>query len=331
MAEPKARRWGAEQSDGNEMYLFAINKTIVKKTTAIQDVEIVDTPNYGYMLLLDGMIQSSEDDEHTYHEALVHPGLIAHANPREVLIIGGGEGATLREVLRYRSVERVTMVDIDGELIELCKEHLDDWHQNSFDDPRAEVVITDGRAFLETTDRTFDVVISDVTDLLDHGPAMRLYTREFYELLSRRLNPGGVLIVQALETSTSDWEEHAMLVRTIGQAFSNVRSYTAFIPSFIYTWGFLTASDTVDPAQLTKEEVDARIAARLTSELRSYDGVTHQGLFSLAKDLRALLSQPGPILEDATIESWAIDDETDEADESMAFKAWPERDPQIRT
>src|SRR3954453_6702432 len=128
MAEHRARRWVAEQSDGNEMYLFAVDKSVVKRTTALQDVEVVETPSYGTMLLLDGLVQSSEDDEHTYHEALVHPGLIAHDGPREVLIIGGGEGATLREVLRHRSVERATMVDIDGELIALCKEHLDDWH-----------------------------------------------------------------------------------------------------------------------------------------------------------------------------------------------------------
>jgi spermidine synthase len=307
MAEVKGRRWGAEQSDGNEMYLFAINQTVAKARTAFQDVEIVDTPSYGLMLILDGMVQSAEDDEATYHEALVHPGMIGHENPQDVLIIGGGEGATLREVLRYRSVRRVTMVDIDGELIELCKEHLDDWHQNSFDDPRAEVIIDDGRKFLETTDRTFDVVICDITDFLDHGPAMKLYTREFYQLIADRLNPGGVLIVQALETSICDWEEHAMLVRTVGRAFPIVRSYTAFIPSFIYTWGFLVASPSVDAAALTKEEVDARLDCRIEGTLRSYDGVTHQGLFSLAKDLRALIASPGKVLEDANIDHWDED------------------------
>lgn len=305
MADEKPRRWGAEQSDANEMYLFAIDRTIVKKTTAIQDVEIVDTPNYGLMLILDGLIQSAEDDEHTYHEALVHPAMVAHEDPREVLIIGGGEGATLREVLRYKTVKRATMVDIDGELIELCKEHLDDWHCDSFDDPRAEVIITDGRAFLESTDRTFDIVICDITDFLDHGPAMRLYTREFYELIASRLNPGGMLVVQALETSNCDPEEHAMLVRTVRHAMPIVKSYTAFVSSFVYTWGFLVASDTVDPSVLSKEEVDLRLAERLTSELRSYDGITHQGLFSLAKDLRVLLQETeGPILDDATVEGW---------------------------
>ncbi|MBV8675765.1 MAG: fused MFS/spermidine synthase, partial [Planctomycetaceae bacterium] len=206
--EIKPRRWIAEQADGNELIMFACGRTIAKARTAMQDVEIVETLSYGPMLLLDGIIQSAEDDEHVYHEALVHPGLIAHDGPREVLIIGGGEGATLREVLRHQSVERASMVDIDGQLVELCKEHLDDWHRGSFDDPRAEVLIGDGRGFLEMTDRTFDVVICDITDFLDHGPALRLYTKQFYELIGRRLNPGGVLIVQALETSSMDHEEH---------------------------------------------------------------------------------------------------------------------------
>lgn len=304
MQQHKARRWCAEQSDGDEMYLFAIDRTIARRTTALQDVEIVETPSYGTMLLLDGLVQSSEDDEHAYHEALVHPGMIAHECPKDVLIIGGGEGATLREVVRHRSVESVVMVDIDGELIEMCKEHLDVWHQGSFEDPRAELVVGDGRAFLQETGRSFDVVILDITDFLDHGPATRLYTREFYELVSRRLKPGGAVIVQALETSISDYEEHAMLVRTIGEVFRRVRSYVAFVPSFLYSWGFLVASDALDPAELSVEEVDRRLAERLTSELTSYDGIAHQGYMSLPKDLRALLTEPGPILDDAMLDSW---------------------------
>jgi spermidine synthase len=301
----KPRRWLAEQSDGDELILFAVDRTVAKQRTAMQDVEIVETPSYGKMLVLDGLVQSAEDDEHSYHEALVHPGMIAHDDPREVLIIGGGEGATLREVLRYRSVERATMVDIDAELVEMCREHLESWHQGSFDDPRAELIIGDGRAFLETTDRTFDVVICDITDFLDHGPALRLYTKQFYELVAARLNPGGVLIVQALETSNMDPEEHATLVRTVGEAFPLVRSYMTFIPSFMYLWGFLIASDRIDPSALTEEEVDARLESRLTGELRSYDGITHRGYFSIPKDLRALIAEPGPVLDDDTIMVWA--------------------------
>lgn len=316
--DPKGRRWMAEQSDGNELILFAVDSSVAKKRTAFQDVEIVETPGYGRMLILDGLIQSAEDDEHGYHEALVHPGMIAHECPRDVLIIGGGEGATLREVLRHRSVERATMVDIDGELVELAKEHLNDWHQGSYDDPRTELIIGDGRAFLETTDRTFDVVICDITDFLDHGPALRLYTKQFYELVAARLNPGGVLVVQALETSNMDPEEHAMLVRTVGEAFPVVRSYMTFVSSFMYLWGFLTASQTVDPSALTPAEVDARVADRLTSELKSYDGITHQGYFSIPKDLRAAIAAPGEVLDDDTAESWVVDQPSDESDSQAA-------------
>lgn len=316
--EPKARRWMAEQSDGHEMILFAVDRTVARARTAIQDVEIIETPSYGRMLVLDGLIQSAEDDEHSYHEALVHPGMIAHENPREVLIIGGGEGATLREVLRHRTVERATMVDIDGELVELAKQHLQDWHQGAYNDPRAELIIGDGRAFLETTDRKFDVVICDITDFLDHGPALRLYTKQFYDLVSSRMNPGGVLIVQALETSNMDPEEHAMLVRTVGEAFPVVKSYMTFISSFMYLWGFLTGSDSVDPSALSPEEVDARIASRLNSELRSYDGITHRGYFSIPKDLRAQIAEPGPVLDDAMADSWVVSSDEFERDRDEA-------------
>jgi spermidine synthase len=303
----KPQRWIAEQSDGGEMLLFAVKRTVAKAQTAIQDVEIVETTSYGKTLLLDGMVQSAAEDEHTYHEALVHPGMLAHRGPKEVLVIGGGEGATLREVLRHRTVEHVAMVDIDAELIEMCKRYLPEWHEGSFEDPRALVFIGDGRAFLQTTAKTFDVIIVDITDFLDHGPAMRLYTREFYQLIASRLNPGGVLVVQALETGTADYEEHAQLVRTIGEAFPIVRSYVTFIGSFGYTWGFITASNNVDPARLTSTEVDRRIADRLTSELATYDGRTHLGYFALTKELRTLLAAPGDILDDATVEQRIAD------------------------
>jgi spermidine synthase len=304
MGKVRARRWLVEQSDGDEVYLFAIDNIVAKARTTFQDVEIVVTPAYGKMLVIDGLVQSAEDDEHVYHEALVHPGLIAHACPREVLVIGGGEGATLREILRHRSVERATMVDIDGELLEICRKELPEWHQGSFDDPRTEIVIGDGRAYLEQTERTFDVVICDITDLLDSGPALRLYTKEFYALVAARLNPGGLLIVQALETAISDHEEHAMLVRTIGESFAIVRSHLSFVPSFGFPWGFITASDAIDVAALAPEQVDARLAERLSGELKSYDGRTHQGMFALTKDLRALLSEPGGMIEDAMVDSW---------------------------
>jgi spermidine synthase len=313
--QPKGRRWYSEvETDPDEVYLFAVTKTVLMARTAIQNVEILETPAWGKVLVLDGLVQSASEDEHVYHEALIHPAMLAHPGPREVLVIGGGEGATLREILAHKTVERVTMVDIDGELVEICKRHLPEWHAGSFDDPRTEVIIGDGRAFLEQTERSFDVVVCDITDFLDHGPALKLYTREFYQLIASRLNTDGILIVQALETGISDPEEHAMLVRTIREAFPIVRSYLAFVPSFGFTWGFINASFTIDSGLLSAEEVDRRIAERMDltpsedfaddGTLEFYDGLTHVGMFALPKDLRAELNVPGAILEDATVEAW---------------------------
>ncbi len=304
MAHVKARRWSAEQSDGDEIYLFAIEHTIARARTTFQDVEIVESAAYGKMLLLDGLVQSAEADEYLYHEALVHPGMLAHADPKDVLIIGGGEGATLREVLRHKTVRKATMVDIDGELIELCKKHLGEWHKGAFDDPRAEIVIGDGRAYLETSEQTFDIVICDITDFLDHGPAMRLYTKEFYALVKKRLNPGGVLIVQAMELAATDWEEHSTLRRTIATAFTNVQTYQIFVPSFIFTWGFIVASDNLDPENQTEAEVDLQIASKLGGKLKALDGRVHRGLFALSKDLRYKIRDEGLILDDANIATW---------------------------
>ena len=174
---------------------------------------IADTFNYGRALFLDGSIQSSEDDEALYHEMLVQPAMLRHPNPRDVLIIGGGEGATLREVLVHRSVNSVTMVDLDREVVELCREHLLPWHRGAFDDRRVRLVYGDGRKFVEDDDGHYDVVIVDVVDMLDNGPAQALYTRQFYERLRRRLRPDAIVVVQGLEFSFMDDKPHVALSR----------------------------------------------------------------------------------------------------------------------
>ena len=150
-------------------------------------------------MVLDGHTQSAEFDEYIYHEALVHPGLTACRNPRSVLVIGGGEGATLREVLRHPGIERIVMVDIDAKFVDLCREMLPQWHRGAFDDPRVELVFSDGKAFIEQTSEIFDVVILDVVDAFDEGPATLLYTRAFYGAAKSRLRPDGILVIQAME------------------------------------------------------------------------------------------------------------------------------------
>ena len=116
--------------------LYSVERLVAHRKTAHQEAIIADTSAYGRMLFLDGLVQSAEADEAFYHEALVHPALVLHGRPRRVLVGGTGEGAALREILRHRSVERVVSVDLDAEVVALCREHLPQWHRGSLDDPR---------------------------------------------------------------------------------------------------------------------------------------------------------------------------------------------------
>ncbi|HGE2015675.1 fused MFS/spermidine synthase [Pseudomonas aeruginosa] len=288
-----------EDSDPFDQYVYRLRRVLYQGRTRWQNVLIADTYNYDRVLMLDGAIQSAESDESLYHELLVQPAMLAHDEPRDVLIIGGGEGATLREVLSHASVRRAVMVDLDRELVELCREHLFQWHQGAFDDPRCELLAEDGRAYLERDPSLYDVVIIDVVDMLDNGPAQALYTRQFYELLHSRLRPGGVVAVQGLEFSHSDDKPHAALARTLRSVFSQVHSYRATVPSFLSSWGFLLASDWLDTNHWQAEDIDRRIERKLGPLWPDHlDGDYLKACFVMDRETRFLLAQPGPVLED---------------------------------
>jgi spermidine synthase len=265
---------------------YEVTRVVARAQTAFQDVEIAETRSFGRALFLDGAPQSAVADEFVYHEALVHPALVAHAAPRRVLIAGGGEGATLREVLRHPGVERAAMVDIDGELVDLCREHLADMHQGAFDDPRADVVIGDALAYLREHDEAFDVIIIDLTDPSEDGPIGELYGEAFYRLVASRLAEGGIMVLQAYTfgPGRSEWQDR--IGTTLGRVFSIVRRYRAEVPFFKDSWAFLTASNVHDPAAIPVESIDRLLAERHVRGLRFYDGITHLSMFALPKYAR---------------------------------------------
>jgi spermidine synthase len=247
--------------------------------------------------VLDDKTQSTELDEFVYHEALVRPCMVAHPMPRDVFIAGGGEGATAREVLSHRAVRRVVMVDIDAEVVELCRRHMGQFHRGAFDDARLELLHADALQYLETTGERFDVAVIDVPDPLESGPAYLLYTREFYELLKRRLNPGGLMVAQAGPTGPAFYEQcFSAVANTVRSVFPKAFACEAFVPSFGATWGFVIGSLGPDPAALTAEEVDRRLAERTTAPLRYYDGITHRGMFSLPKYLREAMAREARVI-----------------------------------
>ncbi len=289
-----------ETSDPFDEYIYRLSGVVFSGKTQFQHVLIADTYNWGRILALNEAIQSSEDDEELYHEMLVQPAMLWHPSPHHVLIIGGGEGATLREVLAHRFVKSVTMVDIDQELVELCRKHLFSWHRGAFDDPRVRLIYADGRTFIENDHNLYDVVIVDVVDMLDNdSPAQSLYTKQFYQKLYRRLSKDAIVVIQGLEFSHLDYEGHAALFRTLKTMFSEVHSYRVHIPSFFSSWGFLIASEWLSPDHWTAQQIDKTIGERLGSQwLTHVTGNFLKSAFALCKETSSLLLQPGPILED---------------------------------
>ncbi len=265
--------------------------------TAYQDVVVHTGAAFGRSLVLDGKTQSTETDEFAYHEGLVHPAMIAHPAPRSVFVAGGGEGATIREALKHKTVERVVMVDIDGEVVALCREHLPNHHQGAFDDPRVELIHADAYAYLERTGERFDAAIIDVPDPLEAGPAYRLFTREFYALLKSRLNPGGIMAAQAGPTGPSFYEQcFSVVANTLSSVFPVVVLSETFVPSFGSTWGFVIGSLGPDPGAVGAERADAAIAERVEGELRYFDGITLRGMTAVPKYLRQSVAAESRII-----------------------------------
>jgi spermidine synthase len=281
-------------ADEHEGHWFVRTATIVSKQTKYQKIEVLEFTDFGKALLLDGALQSVEDDEYIYHEALVQPAMCLHPDPRRVLIVGGGEGASAREALSHPTVEEVVMVDIDEEVVELCRRHLTVWHQGAFDDPRFRLVIGDGGRFIRESADAFDVIVIDVVDSFDGGPAEALYSTEFYQCVKKRLRAGAVLAIQGMECDVNEWEDHRCIRDNLKPVFAHVRSAMAFVPSFWSTWGFILASDQVDPLGVPPASIDRVIEKRgLAQRLEFYDGRTHVGMFNLAKDLRKLFGESG--------------------------------------
>jgi spermidine synthase len=297
-SDPDKHRWFSDYISPDLTMLHSIKERIYSGRSKFQSVDIINTGSFGVCLVLDGKIQSSEADEFIYHEALVHPAMLTHPRPEKVFIAGGGEGATLREVLAHNTVKRAVMVDIDEEVVSLCRRFLPSWHQKAFDDPRTELHFADARKYLEESSDKFDVIIIDLVDPLEQGPARLLYTREFYQIVEQKLGPAGIMSVQAEPSEWGNLDNFTAIVNTLSKVFSVARPYQVHVPSFLGSWGFVAASQSLDPSELTLEEIDARISTRISKKLKSYDGLTHQAIFIIPKHIRQQLAASKRIITD---------------------------------
>ncbi|CUU37145.1 MAG: fused MFS/spermidine synthase [Armatimonadetes bacterium] len=285
------------------MYTYRVKNVMQMARTKFQDAWIVDLYGYGKALFLDKKIQSALLDEYMFHEPMVQPGMFTHPNPQRVLVAGGGEGATLREVLRHNTVKEAVMVDIDDELVAFCKQWMPEWHQGSFDDPRTTLIHDDARKIIAQYRNHFDVIVSDLTDPLEAGPSQMLFTKEFYQLVYDALTDDGVLTVQSGAGDPLYPYLYGCIVRTLQEVFPVVRPYWCFVASFMLPWGFVLASKKHDPLALTAEAIAQRIEERGVKGLRYYDPFTHFGMFAIPPYLREVIAQ-ARVLTDAEPFNW---------------------------
>ena len=213
-----------------------IKKKIIDKKTKYQHIEVYETCNFGKVLFIDNLIQSIEKGEESYHEILVHPSLFSHPEPKNVLIIGGGEGATLREVLKH-SVEKVRMIDIDEEMVKIAKKYLK-FDRGAFDDKRAEVIIEDGFKFLKSDKDTYDIIIMDATDPGEEASSP-LYTEEFFTLCYQHLNRNGIFVTQGGTTIFLHGQRIQNIYKKLKKIFKKVKIYSAPVFGLLPNWVFI--------------------------------------------------------------------------------------------
>jgi len=291
-------KWFYDRVNRNLIQLHSIKEILYSGQTKFQSAELIRSGAFGKCLILDGKIQSSEIDEFVYHQALVQPAMITHPCPETVFIAGGGEGATLREVLSHNTVKRAVMVDIDEEVIAICKKYLPEYSLGSFEDKRTELYHTDARDYLAKCGKAFDIIIIDLPDPIEEGPAYLLYTQEFYQLVRDRLTSNGIISVQSGSASWAELLNFSAVFNTLKSVFPIVCPYQVDIPCFGGPWGFCLASLNLNPVLLSATEIDNRLSARQLKDLKFYDGLTHQGMFSLPRHLRDNLSRQERLITD---------------------------------
>ena len=254
-----------------------VAREVHREQTDFQELVIFDNPLFGRVLALDGVVQTSEHDEFCYHEMLTHVPILAHGAARRVLIIGGGDGGVLREVLRH-PVERVTMVELDGAVVAACREHMPSLSNGAFDDARAELLIADGIRYVSEAREAFDVIIVDSTDPV--GPGEVLFTDAFYADCKRLLGDRGILVTQCGVPFIQGKEVTDSAAR-LRPLFADVTFYLTVVPG--YCGGSMTLGWASDDTALrdTPEEVLAERLAALTFVPRYYTPAVHRAAFVL--------------------------------------------------
>lgn len=258
-------------------------KLLYSKQSEFQKVEVFETESaLGRVLTLDDLMMTTEGDEYHYHEMIAHVPMMHHPNPKTVLVIGGGDGGTVREVLKHDTVEKVVLCEIDGLVIEACKEYLPTI-ACELDNPKCEILVEDAIEYIKNKENMFDIVLIDSTDPM--GPGEGLFTEEFYTNVKRSLKEGGIVAAQS-ESPFVNKEEIKKMYNLLKKVFPICATYTSNIPTYpggYWAWAF--CSETVKPLSY----FDERRACDIDKTCKIYNREYHEARFALPNYLKELL------------------------------------------
>jgi spermidine synthase len=274
--------------------VFSISNSLVSKQSKFQHIEIIENEFFGRILFLDKVVQTTLKDEFFYHEMFVHTPLLSHGNPKSVLIIGGGDGGILREVLKHSNIKKVVMVEIDEDVVSLSKQYLPSLSSGAFEDKRANVLIADGVEYVKNTQDKFDIVLIDSTDPISVGEG--LFTKEFYQNVYGLLNSGGILVSQS-GVPFYQPEELLAVNNKLKDIFYKVSFFGVAVPT--YVGGFMCLSFAIkdnnlklsDSAMFDGANLTDRFAKLNILNLKYYNPEIHLASFNLPEYIRNLLNK----------------------------------------
>ncbi|WLR48882.1 polyamine aminopropyltransferase [Halobacillus litoralis] len=273
--------WFTEKQTDHFGITAKVNRSLHSEKTDFQDLEMLETAEWGNMLVLDDMVMTTEKDEFVYHEMVAHVPLFTHPDPKNVLVVGGGDGGVIREVLKHESVEKATLVEIDGKVIEYSKKYLPSI-AGALEDERVEVKVDDGFMHIAKSENEYDVIMVDSTEPV--GPAVNLFSKGFYEGIAKALKEDGIFVAQ----TDNPWFK-ADLIRQVysdvKETFPITKVYTANIPTYPSgLWTFTMGSKVHDPQQVTEE----RFA---DIDTKYYTDEIHRACFALPKFVKDLTKE----------------------------------------
>lgn len=280
------------------MYQYVRSKPIHVEETPYQDLTVLDTDQYGRIMTLNGEIQISSASDACVHEPMVHPALLTHPDPKDVLVIGGGDGASSREIVKH-NINCVDVVEIDERVVEVCREYFPEFAVG-LDDDRVTLHCEDGRSFVRSTDRAYDIILLDISD--PQGPAKSVFTQEFYNELNQVMRDDGILVTHC-ESPDSSEEVFYRVNATLDESFPITQPYRHWVPAYIDFWGRTIASKRYNPRKLSESEIAGRIDNRDIETKWLTPKLCYAMFRSLNKQVQEKLNQNWePITESTTVE-----------------------------